>query len=359
MSKIKKPLALLLCALLILVLIACAYAAYVLLSYYRIEDDLRLEPTGGALLKSAAVGEEYTALTYNIGFCAYTPDFGFFMDGGDESRAFSKDAVLDTLNDVTDFLSEKDADILLLQEVDKNSTRSHGVDQDALIRSAVSGYDSVFAVNYDSPYLFYPFTEPHGKSLSGMLTFSTFEITDSIRKSLPIEESLMKLVDLDRCYSKSRVPVENEKELIVYNAHLSAYTSDGTIAEKQLEILAADMAEEYKKGNYIICGGDFNKDLYGDSSKYFGISGDYTWAKPFPVSYLEGTGISLVSSVDEDDPVPSCRNADGPYNKDQFVLTVDGFLVSDNIKVTSCNVVDTGFSWSDHNPVKLTFILSD
>ena len=31
------------------------------------------------------------------------------------------------------------------------------------------------------------------------------------------------------------------KELALYNLHLSAYTSDGTIAEEQLEMLFADM----------------------------------------------------------------------------------------------------------------------
>ena len=52
----------------------------------------------------------------------------------------------------------------------------------------------------------------------------------------------MKLVDLDRCYSVSRVPLENGRELVLYNFHLSAYTSDGTIAEEQLEmLLSADI----------------------------------------------------------------------------------------------------------------------
>ena len=34
-------------------------------------------------MDALAIGTEYTALTYNIGFGAYTPDFSFFMDGGE------------------------------------------------------------------------------------------------------------------------------------------------------------------------------------------------------------------------------------------------------------------------------------
>ena len=34
---------------------------------------------------SLTTGQEYSALTYNLGFGAYTPDFSFFMDGGKSS----------------------------------------------------------------------------------------------------------------------------------------------------------------------------------------------------------------------------------------------------------------------------------
>ena len=40
-----------------------------------------------------------------------------------------------------------------------------------------------------------------------------------------------------------------------------------------------------------------------------------------------------------------------------FVVTVDGFLVSDNVTVEDALVLDTGFKWSDHNPVYMDFIL--
>ena len=40
------------------------------------------------------------------------------------------------------------------------------------------------------------------------------------------------------------------------------------------------------------------------------------------------------------------------------MLTVDGFLVSDNVTAESAAVIDTGFAWSDHNPVVMTFTLN-
>ena len=65
----------------------------------------------------------------------------------------------------------------------------------------------------------------------------------------------------------------------------------------------------------------------------------------------------MVFAYDPEDPVPSCRNADGPYNPDQLVLTVDGFMVTDNVTVNRSEVVDLKFRYSDHNPVRMYFVL--
>ena len=337
-----------------ILLTAVGYVVYVLVDYNRIEDNVDLEILNGTEEK-APIGEELKIITYNIGFAAYTPEFSFFMDGGEYSRAFSKESVEEVMGGITELLRSEDADFLMIEEVDERATRSHHVDQKSIIRKGLSGYDSLFAVNYDSPYLFYPFDEPHGKSLAGMLTLSRYNVRSSFRRSLPIETSLMKLVDLDRCYSVSRVETESGKELVLYTVHLSAYTSDGTVATEQLKMLLDDMRSEYAKGNYVIAGGDFNKDLLHDSSEYFGISGEeYTWAQAFPSELLDGTGLSLWAPSN----APTCRNADAPYNPQQFVLTVDGFIVSNNVTVVECLTVENEFEYSDHNPAAMTFILN-
>ena len=133
----------------------------------------------------------------------------------------------------------------------------------------------------------------------------------------------------------------------------------GTIATEQFEMLCADMLQEYESGNYCIAGGDFNKDLLGASAEIFGVTGgeNDTWAQPIPEDTFDGFNVSLIAPLDEGNPVPSCRNADGPYHQGQYVLTVDGFLVSENVTVTSSDVVDLGFAYSDHNPVEMRFVL--
>ena len=358
MKKMKRWVKILLCIVLALVVLVGAYVAYVFIDYHRI-GDMELTPEGDAAWTAPTAGERYTVLSYNIGFGAYEDDYGFFMDGGTESWAWSEERLTANVDAIAAFLARQEADFYLLQEVDIDSTRSYHVDERQPLYQALTGMSHVFAQNYDSPFLMYPLTQPHGASRSGLLTFSTAAISSARRVELPIENSVMKLVDLDRCYSVSRIPVNDGKELILYNLHLSAYTSDGTIATEQLKLLLADMQAEYESGNWCVAGGDFNKDLLGDSAAWFGEADQsYSWAQPIPAETFTGVDISLAAPLDENDPVPSCRNADGPYHEGQYVLTVDGFLTTPNVTVSQATVLDTGFAWSDHNPVKMTFTLS-
>ena len=346
-------------AALVLVLAAVLiYVCYALAAYDRVEDwqDLTVQ---GPETGPAEAGETYTLISYNIGFGAYSPDYSFFMDGGKYSRALSEEAVVSNVTGALETVEEEAPDFVFLQEVDTDATRSYHVDEQQMAAEAL-GQDRawVSAQNYDSPYLLWPLTCPHGASRSGIMTFSDRTVTSAVRRSLPVETGLTRFLDLDRCYTVTRVPVKNGRELCLYNVHLSAYTSDGTIATEQVELLLADMAAEYAAGNYAVCGGDFNKDLLGDSAAVFGVAGeDQTWAQPFPEELLGG-GIRLeVPDAGAEEPAPSCRNADGPYVPgESFVLTVDGFLVSENVEA-SAEVIDTGFAWSDHNPVRLTFRL--
>ncbi|MBR1890959.1 MAG: endonuclease/exonuclease/phosphatase family protein [Clostridia bacterium] len=352
---IKKIVKIALIVLLIVALIVVGYVAYVFIAFHRL-GTFDVQAQGVAEKTQVSVGEEYKIVSYNIGFGAYEKDYGFFMDGGHESWAWSKERLDKNLNNIADFLKAENAQLYIVQEVDIDSTRSYHVDERDYLTEKLNDKSYFFAQNYDSPFLFYPFYQPHGSSRSGLMTFSDFTIESAKRVELPIEAGLTKLLDLDRCYSKATIPVSDGKKLILYNFHLSAYTSDGKIATEQLKLLLDDVQAEYEHGNYCIAGGDFNKDILGDSSVYFGKSDvEYTWAQPIPSDMIDNYPVSLVAPFDENLPVPSCRNADSAYHEGQYVLTIDGFLITDNVQKLSANVIDTGFEYSDHNPVFMTF----
>lgn len=344
------------------VLAALCYVAYVFIVYYRIEDNYVLDVKHAehdSLYDAVTTSEEYTIGTYNVGFGAYLPDYSFFMDGGTESRCYSAESGSEAIAGAAALAMSYNPDFMLFEEVDIDSTRSWHVDQNAIMADIFDGYDETFAVNYDSPYLFYPFIEPIGKSYSGMAFFSKYTVTSSIRRSLPISTGLSKLLDLDRCYSVNRIDVDNGKELVIYEVHLSAYGNDDSVRDAQTSMLIDDMTAEIAAGNYVICGGDFNHDLLADESETDDCE---SWAYPFPKSKLPEELSFVVDLLDADvvaDMTQSCRNADIPYEEGvTYVVTLDGFIVSDNVTVTGYDVVYTGFLYSDHEPVIMQFSLN-
>ena len=348
----------------ILILALLAYIVYLYASYYRIEDNQELvveAPVDDTTTGAAAVlatDTEYSAVTYNIGFGAYLPDYSFFMDGGTSSWAESPETVQYAINGAGELVKSLDPDFALIQEIDLDATRSYHTNEYEMLRSSLSEYTTVFAQNYDSAFLFYPFTQPHGSSRSGLGLFSRYPVSSALRRSFPISTSFSKFFDLDRCYSVSRIPVDNGKELVIFNLHMSAYGNSDAIRQGQIEMLCNDMAKEYEAGNYVLCGGDFNHDLKASEEDAENCE---SWAFPFPRTELPehfAFCLDLLSSEEREALWNSARNADMEYVPGvTYTVTLDGFIISNNIECLSYENVNTGYSYSDHDPVKMEFVL--
>lgn len=363
-SAVKRALWALAGILLFCVLAVGGYVLYMQMQYYRIEDHLALE-TENNQKEALQIGKTYTAVTYNIGFGAYGPDYSFFMDTGEMDdgtatagkygKAVSKDSVEENTAGAVEELQKLNADFLLCQEVDTDADRSYHVNQAEILKEAFPEYGSVYANNFHSAYLFYPFSDPHGAVQAGLLNFSRYEVEEAKRRSYPVDNSFItKFTDLDRCFSLMRIPVENGRELVLVNSHMSAYDEGGKVRARQLELLNTVMEEEYLAGNYVIVGGDFNHALGEDAAEGFASEQKF----PAWVSVLTEADIVdgvRIQKAENELEVPTCRGADIPYAKGvNYVTVVDGFLVSDNIRAKAENI-DTDFAYSDHNPVKLEF----
>ena len=336
------------------------YAAYVFGTYQRLPDKLTLEVTRNGSNsyfeneKKVETGKYYWIMTYNIGYGAFGKDYSFFMDGGKSAWAKDEESVMAGICGMGEIINNVNPDFVLMQEVDVDGTRSYHVDELALMNQFVKGYYYTYAQNYDSPFLFFPPWQPIGANKSGIVTYSKNDIADAMRRSLPISETFSKLVDLDRCYSIARIPMEDGKSLCLYNIHMSAYGSSDAIREGQFSMLYEDMEADYKKGNYVICGGDFNHNLKAE-----GDDNAPEWAYPFPRESLpKGFRMAIDGAKSEDIVHNSCRNADKPYNEEtSYTVTLDGFIVSDNVTVNYYTNMDWGYELSDHDPVIMQFRL--
>ena len=362
---LKKFLIVVLSLFLLLVILVCSYIVYMNSSYYRIEDNLSLEVINNQKI-SLEKDTEYSILTYNIGFGAYDQEYSFFMDvgtmkdgtvmTGKSSRGMSQENVLKNTKGSIHLINELATDFILLQEVDVKATRSYQINQKEMIENSLSHYGGVFALNFHTPYMLYPFYEPHGSVEAGLLTLSRYEISSAKRMSYPVDNGFFaKFFDLDRCFVITRYEVGNDKELVLINNHMSAYDEEGIIRAKQLELLNAMMKQEYDQGNYVIVGGDFNHVLNIDEEAFLSEQLVPSWVNSLSDEELPD-GMKIVNASNNLE-VATCRASDIPYIKGVNYMTIlDGFIISDNI-VANAENIDADFMYSDHNPVKLTFKL--
>ena len=113
------------------------------------------------------------------------------------------------------------------------------------------------------------------------------------------------------------------------------------------------LIKEYKKGNYVIVGGDWNQcppkfnpgfsDNLMDNTNRMDIEQDYLpeWQWAY------------------DSKIPTNRRLVAPFDKKTTLTTViDFFLLSPNIEMVNIEGIHLGFEHSDHHPVKLAIQLN-
>ena len=376
MKKIVKVTATVLASLLgFAILLVAGYVIYVAAQYYRIEDNISLSPSGTAQKDCVSKDTEYSVTTYNLGFGAYSPEYSFFMDtgvmkdgekvAGKYAKGLSHADVKKNVDGQVEFAKSADSDFYFFQEVDEKADRSYKINMKEQLESALPDYSSTYAKNFHTAKLLYPFSDPIGKSESGILTMSRYKIEASCRRSFPVTSSFPdKFFDLDRCFSLNYLPVEgSESKLVLLNLHMSAYDEGGKIRAKQLEMLNGVLSQERAKGNYIVAGGDFNHCLIADSFASDDEALNYfeseqlvpDWVKNSVLHSSElAEGFSIAAPLN----ASTCRGADIPYRAGvNYSTVIDGFIVSDNIEIIGVSTVDIQYAYSDHNPVYFQFKL--
>lgn len=296
-------------------------------------------------------------MTYNIGYGALSKTEDFFMDGGERVRPDSRQLILDNMKGIKKQLQEQDADVYFLQETDRNSRRSYYINEARELWENTGGV-MTYALNFACRFVPYPFP-PIGKVYSGIMTLSSYEVTDAERIAFPSSFRWpVSMCNLKRCLLVQRTPIEgSDQELVLINLHLEAYDS-GEGKLRQSRMLAEVMQEEYEKGNYVIAGGDFNQSFSCvDPDKYPVKNTDHFIAGEFPEDYFQ-EGWQIVM----DDSVPTSRLLNEPYNEgseDTQYYMLDGFIASPNIEIQELETKDYGFEYADHNPVKITIKLNE
>ena len=359
-APVRKILRLMLSLALFLLMLFAGVLEYLTLTEYRPAERERVSvESGGRALIGA--GDPFTVVTWNCGYGALGDNADFFMDGGKSVFTADKERVRLNIAKITDALAQMQPDVIFLQEIDRDSARSRGIEEVIELSNTLQEkydmiYTSAFAGNFKVRFVPFP-VPPIGRVNSGLVTFSDALARDAERIQLPIPFKWpVRLANLKRCLLVERLPLQNvDRELVLINLHLEAF-DNGEGKEAQTVMLREILEEEAANGNYVIAGGDFNQSFSNtDISDYPLQEGVWAPGHIDTSEFTDGWQCLMDASV------PTCRSLDKPYagaDKDTFqYYVIDGFIVSSNIEVKSVQTQDLGFVNSDHNPVLMECVL--
>ena len=348
----KKAFKIILIILAVIAAAVIAFIAWLSITEYRPES-MEEVPISGSSTGKAAIGQELNIVTWNIGYCGLGKDSDFLMDGGKQVQPLNREYVESCLDGIKSFLNGANADLFLLQEVDIDSRRSYGINEAEELDMGVSAH----ALNFSCRFVPYPLPMIGRVSSGLMTTSSSLELISAERISLPSPFSWpVSMANLKRCLLVTRIPVEgSDKELVIINLHLEAY-DDGEGKLAQTEQLMKYIEQEYKKGNYVIAGGDFNQSFPNGLAVYPNTHGELWMPSTLDESLLP-EGCSFAYDTD----TPTCRLLNQSYNPDDTENTqyyvIDGFILSPNVELAAVETIDLAFEYSDHNPVSICVIL--
>ena len=293
---------------------------------------------------------ELNLMSWNIGYCGLNAEMDFFYGGGKQVYP-ERDVVSNNIRGVKRSLKNNEyVDFMILQEVDESSLRSYNTNQVDTFINAFRGHHSTFAYNYKALFVPLPIHKPMGGTKSGLQTLSRKTPISSTRYSYEGNFAWPKsLAMLNRCYMVNRYKVSSGKELIVINSHNSAY-DDGGLRKAQMQQIKKFVLAEYKKGNYVIVGADWNQSPPNFKNNFS----------------IDAMDLDNILYVDEDlmpkdwtwlfdNKEPTDRRNSTSYEKGVTLTTViDFYLLSPNIEAISVKNINSDFRYSDHQAVKAT-----
>jgi endonuclease/exonuclease/phosphatase family metal-dependent hydrolase len=186
-----------------------------------------------------------------------------------------------------------------------------------------------------------------GKVVAGIATFSKFIPESSSRYSLPGDFGFpTQLFYLDRCFLVNRYKLSGGKELVLINTHNEAFDEGGVIRKAQMETIREYIMNEYKSGNYVIAGGDWNQ-YPPDFVPAFSENRVNTSLMAIESDFLPGEWKWVFDTTS-----PSNRSVVTAYDPATTTTDVrDFFVISPNLESVSVKCYNLGFANSDHNPV--------
>ena len=312
-------------------------------------EDTPVQPGRDTPAQPPAAGAELGLVSWNLGYAGLDAKADFFMDGGKQVRPPDRDRVEANLEAMATWLAGQPADVVLLQEVDFDSSRTWGMDQSRVIGAALPTHFQARALNFKVAYVPYPLSEPLGRMNSGLVSLTRARPGKATRHQLPGDYAWpVRVFHLKRCLHELRLPAPDGKDWVLLHLHLSAFDKGGELRTQQMDYLRRLMQLLYAEGHHVIVAGDWNHAPPGLAVDHF----PHTAETPFWLQQVPAGWTPKGWTWAWDPQVPSLRATDAPFQPGRsFLTTVDSLLLGPDVELVQVETVDLGFAHTDHQPV--------
>lgn len=346
-------------SLVIIVLISLAILVYYL-NYYPAKIE-KVSVLGNPKAPLLTAGQPLKLLDWNIQFLTENKKDHFFFDGGHD-KWHSKANLLSNLQRVVAVIKKINPDVILLQEVDRPSARTHYLDQVKLLLAALpkSYQQAVYASSMKSKYL--PVTAMKGKIDFGLVIISKYKINQALRYALGQPSNLnflQKQFADKRAVLSVMLPIKNGGDLQIMTTQFYAFAKGDPIVTSSVA-LVQHLLEQAKNANRpAIIGGDFNLlPPFPTALAHVKPENRYLFdPKVFEIVPLFKNFVAIPSLADLKGPnyVRYFTNSGTHAGYQGLDKTIDFYFLTSNIQMKSYQVLQQGTqALSDHVPVIAT-----
>lgn len=331
-------------------LVACATVAGLFrgLTYHPADrQELVVQGRGETTVLST---DSIKVLVWNVQFCG-TRKHHFFYDGGDAVKVPAEDVRV-ALEAIGSLLEQHRPDLALLQEIDRNSDRTGGLDQLARLLDVHPHARWAAAPYHKAAYVPFPPRQHLGRVDMELATLSRLGMLSAARHQLALldEPFYRRAFNLKRAVLETAIPRSSGPPFVVLNTHLSAFSyGDGTL-EAQVQQIERRLAELDEAGSPWIVGGDFNLLPPGDDPGRLGDDAGQYADQNNPLEILFSAGRRSVFSPTtllEDVATRTYQ----PFGSEGPDRTLDYMFVSENVEIRGARVLKDAPDISDHLPL--------
>ena len=175
-------------------------------------------------------------------------------DGDGPDKRPSRQSIARTLDEVVHVIRQEDPDVVMLQEVDRGSSRTDGEDQLALIKAELAGAYPCTAAAYYHKAAFVPHPKILGSVGLSLGVLSKTRIAKATRYQLPhiCGDPVTVAFNFDRAVLAVELPTDSGASLTAMETHLDAFAQGCDTMERQVEAVEGVLGKT--TGAWLISG---------------------------------------------------------------------------------------------------------